>query len=160
MDKIILELWTVCNMDVIFVQVAAISEQASEITGDPSSEKFSSSSIWKLFDMHAVVDSTEDLLLFILSDKGLRVRLFLLRDIIEAADVFLQNEVIDCALDENPQGQRTLLFEVFSYVKYIQSVLSWASRQPTWPTLYCQSSLFFLELHTKYVVRSFLPIDF
>ncbi|QCE16323.1 uncharacterized protein LOC114163786 isoform X1 [Vigna unguiculata] len=91
--------------------VAAISEQASEITGDPSSEKFSSSSIWKLFDMHAVVDSTEDLLLFILSDKGLRVRLFLLRDIIEAADVFLQNEVIDCALDENPQGQRTLLFE-------------------------------------------------
>ncbi|XP_014502268.1 uncharacterized protein LOC106762737 isoform X1 [Vigna radiata var. radiata] len=91
--------------------VAAISEQASEITGDPSSEKFSSSSVWKLFDMHAVVDSTEDLLLFILSDKGLRVRLFLLRDIIEAADVFLQNEVIDCALDENPRGQRKLLFE-------------------------------------------------
>ncbi|KAG5065457.1 hypothetical protein AAZX31_04G057700 [Glycine max] len=91
--------------------VAAISEQASEITGDPSSEKFSSSSVWKLFDMHAVVDSTEDLLLFILSDKGLRVRLFLLRDIVEAADVFLQDEVIDCALNENPQGQRTLLFE-------------------------------------------------
>ncbi|KHN07007.1 Hypothetical protein glysoja_023190 [Glycine soja] len=91
--------------------VAAISEQASEITGDPSSEKFSSSSVWKLFDMHAVVDSTEDLFLFILSDKGLRVRLFLLRDIVEAADVFLQDEVIDCALNENPQGQRTLLFE-------------------------------------------------
>jgi len=101
-------------------QVAAISEQASEITGDdPSSEKFSSSSVWKLFDMHAVVDSTEDLFLFILSDKGLRVRLFLLRDIVEAADVFLQDEVIDCALNENPQGQRTLLFEVFSFVKYI-----------------------------------------
>ncbi|KAK8465442.1 hypothetical protein PHAVU_009G085500 [Phaseolus vulgaris] len=91
--------------------VAAISEQASEITGDPSSEKFSSSSVWKLFDIHAVVDSTEDLLSFILSDKGLRVRLFLLRDIVEAADHFLQEEVIDCAFDEKPQGQRTLLFE-------------------------------------------------
>ncbi|CAJ1973621.1 unnamed protein product [Sphenostylis stenocarpa] len=91
--------------------VAAISEQASEITGDPNSEKFSSSPVWKLFDMHAVVDSTEDLLLFILSEKGLRVRLFLLRDIVEAADVFLQDEVINCALNENPQGQRTLLFE-------------------------------------------------
>ncbi|KAK7410198.1 hypothetical protein VNO78_00797 [Psophocarpus tetragonolobus] len=90
--------------------VAAISEQASEITGNPSSEKLSSS-VWKLFDMHAVVDSTEDLLLFILSDKGLRVRHFLLRDIVEAADVFLQDEVIDCVLNENPQGQRTLLFE-------------------------------------------------
>ena len=43
-------------------QVAAISEQASEITGDdPSSEKFSSSSVWKLFDMHVVVDSTKDI---------------------------------------------------------------------------------------------------
>ncbi|KAL5154259.1 hypothetical protein HKD37_19G053653 [Glycine soja] len=42
--------------------VAAISKQASEITGDdPSSEKFSSSSIWKLFDMHVVVDSTKDI---------------------------------------------------------------------------------------------------
>jgi len=106
-------------MGVIFVQVAAISEQASEITGDPSSEKFSSSSVWKLFDIHAVVDSTEDLLSFILSDKGLRVRLFLLRDIVEAAEHFLQEEVIDCAFDEKPQGQSTLLFEVFSFVKYI-----------------------------------------
>lgn len=91
--------------------VAAISEQASDITGDPRSEKFSSSSVWKLFDMDAVVDSTEDLLLFILSDKGIRVRLFLLRDIVEAANVFLHDEVIDCALNEDPQGQRTLLFE-------------------------------------------------
>lgn len=98
-------------------QIAAISEQASELNGDPSSEKFSSpSSIWKLFDMHAVVDSTEDLLLFILSDKGLRVRLFLLRDIVEAADAFLQDEVINCVLNEKPQGQRILLFEVLSFV--------------------------------------------
>ncbi|XP_073225149.1 uncharacterized protein [Cicer arietinum] len=91
--------------------VAAISEQASELTGDPSPEKFSSPSVWKLFDMQAVVDSTEDLLLFILSEKGHRVRYFLLRDIVEAADVFLQDEVIDCALNEKPPGQRTFLFE-------------------------------------------------
>ncbi|KAJ1413086.1 UbiB domain [Sesbania bispinosa] len=91
--------------------VAAISEQASELTGDPSPETFSSPSVWKLFDMHAVVDSTEDLLLFILSEKGHRVRLFLLRDIVEAADVFLQDEVIDYMLNEKPQGQRIPLFE-------------------------------------------------
>ncbi|XP_061374944.1 uncharacterized protein LOC133317133 isoform X2 [Gastrolobium bilobum] len=91
--------------------VAAISEQASELTGDPTSEKLSSPSVWKLFDMHAVVDSAEDLLLFILSDKGHRVRLFLLRDVVEAVDAFLQDEVIDCVLNEKPQGQRILLFE-------------------------------------------------
>ncbi|KAK2392030.1 hypothetical protein P8452_28989 [Trifolium repens] len=91
--------------------VAAISEQASDLTGDPNPEKSSSSSVWKSFDMHAVVDSTEDLLLFILSEKGHRVRLFLLRDIVEAADVFLQDEVIDCALNWKPQDQRISLFE-------------------------------------------------
>lgn len=101
----------------LLLQVAAISEQASELTEDPSSEKFSS--VWKLFDMHAVVDSTEDLLIFILSDKGLRVRLFLLRDIVEAADVFLQDEIIDCVLNENPQGQSTLLFEVLSVLNIV-----------------------------------------
>jgi aarF domain-containing kinase len=99
-------------------QVAAISEQASDLTGDPNPEK-SSSPVWKSFDMHAVVDSTEDLLLFILSEKGHRVRLFLLRDIVEAADVFLQDEVIDCALNWKPQDQRISLFEVLSFVKKI-----------------------------------------
>lgn len=99
-------------------QVAAISEQASEQTGDPSPEKISSPSLWKLFDMHAVVDSTEDIFNFILSEKGHRVRLFLLRDIVEAADVFLQDEVIDFPLNERPQGQRILLFEVF-YINFI-----------------------------------------
>ena len=93
-------------------QIAAISEQASELTGDSSSEKSSSHSVWKLFDMQAVVDSTEDLLSFILSDKGLRVRLFLLRDIVEAADVFLQDEVIDCVLNEKPQGHNIFLLQV------------------------------------------------
>ncbi|XP_028799055.1 uncharacterized protein LOC114754465 isoform X4 [Neltuma alba] len=91
--------------------IAAISEQASESTEDPSSEKSSSPFGWKYFDMHSVVDATEDLLLFLLSDKGLRVRLFLLRDIIEAADLFLQDEIIDHLLKETPQGKSRLLFE-------------------------------------------------
>ncbi|XP_054818198.1 uncharacterized protein LOC129317831 isoform X2 [Prosopis cineraria] len=91
--------------------IAAISEQASESTEDPGSEKSSSPLGWKYFDMHSVVDATEDLLLFLLSDKGLRVRLFLLRDIIEAADIFLQDEVIDHLLKEKPLGQSRLLFE-------------------------------------------------
>ncbi|KAK4274508.1 hypothetical protein QN277_017716 [Acacia crassicarpa] len=92
--------------------IAAISEQASESpTEDPSSEKPSSPLAWKYFDMHSVVDATEDLLLFLLSDNGLRVRLFLLRDIIEAADLFLQDEIINHLLKERPQGPRRLLFE-------------------------------------------------
>ncbi|XP_019415551.1 PREDICTED: uncharacterized protein LOC109327032 isoform X1 [Lupinus angustifolius] len=99
--------------------MAAISEQASELIGDPSSEKLSSPSVWKLFDMPAVVDSTEDLLLFILSDKGLRVRLFLLRDILEAADAFLQDEVINCVLNDKPEGQRILLFEERAFLSRI-----------------------------------------
>ncbi|KAK7351335.1 hypothetical protein VNO77_10707 [Canavalia gladiata] len=107
--------------------VAAISEQASQRSVDPSSEKFSSSPVWKLFDMHAVVDSTEDLLLFILSDKGHRVRLFLLRDIVEAADVFLQEEVIDCALNENRQRQRMLLFEERAILARIGRVFQYLS---------------------------------
>lgn len=104
-------------------QIAAISEQVSESSGDPNTEKSSRPLGWKSFDMHAVVDATEDLILFILSDKGSRVRLFLLWDIIEAADVFLQDEVIDCLLNEKPQGQRVLLLEVIlkfmSWNKYL-----------------------------------------
>lgn len=61
--------------------------------------------------MHSVVDATEDLLLFLLSDKGLRVRLFLLRDIIEAADLFLKDEIIDHLLKDRPKGPGRLLFE-------------------------------------------------
>ncbi|KAL9261894.1 hypothetical protein AKJ16_DCAP16048 [Drosera capensis] len=76
--------------------VAAISEEASESVGEsPSSQPVSANTFgWKSFDTKAVVGATEDLLLFILSDKGLRVRLFILRDIIKAADVFLDDEIV------------------------------------------------------------------
>lgn len=80
--------------------VAAISEQASETSGKPPNSGENSSNIlgWKSFDMRAVVAATEDLFHFILSEKGTRVRIFLLRDIIQAADVFLEEEV--CLMED------------------------------------------------------------
>ncbi|KAK4852962.1 hypothetical protein QYF36_001591 [Acer negundo] len=98
--------------------IAVISEQAAESTEElpNSEEKFSSILGWKSFDMRAVVAATEDLLLFILSQKGQRVRVFLLRDIISAADAVLQDEVLGCVLDKgieardipNTEGEATL----------------------------------------------------
>lgn len=73
-------------------QVAAISESSEEFSG---SEGHSNAAGWKSFDMHAVVSATEDLLLFILSKNGRRVRAFLLRDIITAADAAVQNDGLD-----------------------------------------------------------------
>ncbi|GMP91640.1 hypothetical protein CsSME_00042245 [Camellia sinensis var. sinensis] len=57
--------------------------------------------------MRAVVSATEDLFKFILSDKGLRVRVFLVRDIITAIDIFLQDEVVANIFDEKVQARET-----------------------------------------------------
>ncbi|XP_043713551.1 uncharacterized protein slr1919 isoform X2 [Telopea speciosissima] len=72
--------------------IAAISEQASESEGPSSSSTKNNSDVfgWKSFGMRAVVASTEDLFNFILSEKGQRVRIFLVQDIIRAADIFLK----------------------------------------------------------------------
>ncbi|KAG8495287.1 hypothetical protein CXB51_012955 [Gossypium anomalum] len=88
--------------------IAAISEQASESSEEPpkSEEKGSHPLGWKSFDMHAVVAATEYLLLFI-SEKGQIVRVFLLHDIIRAADIFLQYEVMDCRLDAESKARKT-----------------------------------------------------
>lgn len=68
---------------------------------------------WKSFDMRAVVAATEDFLLFVLSDKGLRVRVFLLRDIMKAADAFLQDEVVNPRiLDEDQEASNRSKSEV------------------------------------------------
>nr|VDC67957.1 unnamed protein product [Brassica rapa] len=76
--------------------VAAISEQSSVTSGDsPEDKTLKKSSELKSFDMHSVVSATEDLLLFILSEKGQRVRVFLLQDIIRVVDIFLEEEVLD-----------------------------------------------------------------
>jgi len=77
-------------------QVAAISEQASATSGDsPEDKTLKKSSELKSFDMHSVVSATEDLLLFILSEKGQRVRVFLLQDIIRVVDIFLEVEALE-----------------------------------------------------------------
>ncbi|XP_022732029.1 uncharacterized protein LOC111286374 isoform X2 [Durio zibethinus] len=89
--------------------VAAISEQSSESSKEsPNSEENGSHPLeWRSFDMHAVVAATEDLLLFILSEKGLMVRVFLLRDIIRATDIFLQDEILGCRLDARSKARKT-----------------------------------------------------
>lgn len=86
------------------LQVAAISEQAAAESSEESSKENSSNPLeWKSFDMQAVVSATEDLFLFILSEKGSRVRVFLIRDIIGAVDIALQDEVFGCSSDEMRQ---------------------------------------------------------
>nr|VDC92708.1 unnamed protein product [Brassica rapa] len=76
-------------------QVAAISEQASATSGEsPEDKTLKKSSELKSFDMNSVVSATEDLLLFILSEKGQRVRVFLLQDIIRVVDIFLEEEAL------------------------------------------------------------------
>ncbi|XP_058002120.1 uncharacterized protein LOC110657355 isoform X2 [Hevea brasiliensis] len=82
--------------------IVAISEQASESAGEASNSEANSSNTleWKSFDMRAVVGATDDLLHFILSEKGWRVRVFLVRDMIKVADVILEDEVVGYILDE------------------------------------------------------------
>ncbi|MQL75392.1 hypothetical protein Taro_007784 [Colocasia esculenta] len=90
--------------------VVAISEQASESVGElPSSNKGNTSDVpgWKSFDMRAVVAATEDLFHFILSEKGRRVRVFLVRDIIKAADAFLQEEAFPCIFHDQEEIKST-----------------------------------------------------
>lgn len=73
-------------------QIAAISAQASE-TKRTSQETSSKAVNWKSFEMTAVVSAAEDLFDFILSEKGLKVQVCLMRDILSAADTFLDQEV-------------------------------------------------------------------
>ncbi|KAK9273388.1 hypothetical protein L1049_018198 [Liquidambar formosana] len=66
---------------------------------------------WKSFNMRAVVAATEDIFQFILSEKGLRVRVYLLRDIIKAADTFLEDEVVACIFCDNIGAKETSEYE-------------------------------------------------
>ncbi|KAM3759089.1 hypothetical protein ACB098_01G094700 [Castanea mollissima] len=114
--------------------IAAISESKSteEL---PNSEESSSSPLgWKSFDMRAVVSATEDLLQFILSEKGVRVRVFLLRDIIGAADVLLQDEVIGCIPSEKLEAiemtkfeeHYSMLLRIFNGFQYLREAIKLA----------------------------------
>lgn len=115
--------------------IAAISEQASKSTRElPNSEENSSSPLgWKSFDMRAVVSATEDFLQFILSEKGLRVRIFLLRDIIGAADVLLEDEVIGRtpsekleAIETSKSEKHPLLIRIFNGFRYLREAIKLA----------------------------------
>ncbi|PIN13923.1 putative unusual protein kinase [Handroanthus impetiginosus] len=81
--------------------VSAISEQDSGTDGTSSKPQETPSLLgWKSFNMRAVVAATEDLFQFILSKKGSRVRVHLVRDILKAADTFLEHEILSCCSAE------------------------------------------------------------
>ncbi|KAL3330605.1 hypothetical protein AABB24_034438 [Solanum stoloniferum] len=88
--------------------IAAISQQASETEGE-TQESYSDP--LGSFDIRAVVSATEDLFQFILSDKGSRVRVFLVRDIVKTADVFYQDEFLNNLLDEKLRARRLFGYE-------------------------------------------------
>ncbi|XP_022750354.1 LOW QUALITY PROTEIN: uncharacterized protein LOC111299433 [Durio zibethinus] len=92
--------------------VAAMSEQASEASGSHPLE-------WKSFDMRAVVAAAEDLLFFILSEKGLTVQVFLLQDILRAGDIFLQDGILDCRLDVKTKARKTSESENHAIIKRV-----------------------------------------
>ncbi|XP_038712175.1 uncharacterized protein sll0005-like isoform X5 [Tripterygium wilfordii] len=133
-------------------QITAISEQASDSGQEtPNNGEDTSNPLeWKSFDMRAVVGATEDLLQFILSQKGQRVRVFLLRDIIKAADVFLQDEVIGSFFNENPEARgstvsegHTMLLRVANGFQYLYQAVKLAP-----------------ELWTAMLIRMALKPDF
>lgn len=62
----------------------------------------------RAINMHAVVAATEDLFEFILSDTGSRVRVFLVKDMIVAGNIFLRDEVL---CDEKWSAEKQLNLE-------------------------------------------------
>ncbi|KAG8381953.1 hypothetical protein BUALT_Bualt05G0026200 [Buddleja alternifolia] len=88
--------------------IVAISQQTSESdeTSSNPQETTSNPMGWKSFNMRAVVAATEDLLQFILSNKGSRVRVFLIRDILKAADTFLEHELVPSSFNKKYEATR------------------------------------------------------
>ncbi|XP_077215019.1 protein kinase superfamily protein isoform X2 [Tasmannia lanceolata] len=94
--------------------IAAISQQASESADDHpnhSAANASNSQEWNSFDMRSVVAATEDLFHFILSEKGMRVRVFLVQDIIKTADAFLQGGALPGIFNEQHGPKEKSEFE-------------------------------------------------
>jgi aarF domain-containing kinase len=88
------------------MQIAAISQQASESSNKQGDENTASSSEWRSFDMHSVVAVTEDLFSFHFLRKGWRVRVFLVQDIVKASDAFLQEATFPFISDEETTGEQ------------------------------------------------------
>lgn len=98
--------------------IAAISEEASDADGENVNSEMRSSIPfrWKSFDMQSVVAATEDLLLFILSEKGLRIRQYLIRDILKAVDSLLQEDLVACNFDGYSIERKTSISEEHTMV--------------------------------------------
>lgn len=115
--------------------ITAISQQSSGSNNSSSvPDGASSSSLeWNSFDMRAVAAATEDLFHFILSNKGFRVRVFLLKDIIKAAGIFLEGEILMNG-DEKPETRGKLNNEghamLMRVVKGFQSLRTAVSLAP------------------------------
>ncbi|KAG6474649.1 hypothetical protein ZIOFF_068587 [Zingiber officinale] len=82
--------------------IAAISEQSSDTENEATLLR-------KGFDMHSVVASTEDLFNFVLSEKGWRVRVFLVQDILKAADTFINEAGLPCMFDNQKTMESSAL---------------------------------------------------
>ncbi|CAM8919577.1 unnamed protein product [Rhodiola kirilowii] len=137
--------------------VAAISEQSTE-SADEDTEANAPGSThnplgWKSFDMLSVVSATEDLFQFILSEKGSRVRVFLLRDILKAVDAFLEDEVDAYDFDEKIESRdahyserQAMLRRVANGFRSLQHAISLAPN--VWMSM-------FLRMSMKPEVRTF-----
>ncbi|KAJ6834206.1 uncharacterized protein M6B38_336185 [Iris pallida] len=83
--------------------IAAISEESSELASEVHDDSTSRANTdvpgWKSFDMRSVASATEDLFRFILSEKGRRVRVFLVQDILKASDAFLLEQAFPCIFE-------------------------------------------------------------
>ncbi|XP_042755958.1 uncharacterized protein LOC111917313 isoform X2 [Lactuca sativa] len=105
--------------------VAAMSISEKTDGEDKDANKSSSPLEWKSFDMNAVVSATEDLFKFILSEKGFRVRLFIVRDILKVADIFLDDQVDSCMFDENLDTRHTIESEGHATIERVVSGISY-----------------------------------
>ncbi|KAH9304656.1 hypothetical protein KI387_009060, partial [Taxus chinensis] len=88
--------------------VMAIAEQTSATDKDAQSQNNLDSTeageCVLSFDMRAVAASTVDLFDFIFSGKGERIRIFLIQDIVNAVDTFLQQEIFSYLYPERSES--------------------------------------------------------
>lgn len=135
----------------IWSQIAAISEQASE-TGD---EQLNHSGMnmsenaggWKSFNMRTVAAATEDLFHFILSEKGRRVRIFLVKDIVNVADSLIEGEAMACNVPDKAKTKNTSKNEVSFFSILCRHLLCGA------PYLYGDARAFFISIYDYFVVQ-------
>ncbi|PIA40902.1 hypothetical protein AQUCO_02400159v1 [Aquilegia coerulea] len=103
--------------------ITAISESADAPPGGLEGASTSNVFGWKNFDMRSVVAATEDLFHFILSQRGWRVRVFLVQDIIKAGDVFLSEKAFPFLFNEKLEVSERLEFEGHATITRVVNAL-------------------------------------